>query len=75
MAIATSTATIRATVPATATARIQPTDDGCAVVAPNQTGTPWWLLVIPGLLIMRCWYRLRRLCRHFHGGPRRGPIH
>jgi hypothetical protein len=49
VAIATSTATV----PATATARTQPTDDGCAVVAPHQTGTPWWVLFIPTLLIMR----------------------
>ena len=45
--------TSTATVPATATARVQPTDDGCAVVAPDQTGTPWWVLFIPTLLIMR----------------------
>ncbi len=50
---ATATRTATSTAPPTATStRKQPSDSGCAVVSPNESGTAWWGLAVGALLLV-----------------------
>lgn len=51
-AVATSTRTATATAPSTGTpTRRPPSDSGCAVVMPGQSGTAWWSVAVGAILL------------------------